>query len=284
MLGLLVFSSYSYSNDDTVYGQTGNASASSLDWVMRNIIPQQAGLTISNVIYQYTTVKETADDMVVHVQNENALGSGYIFRSSDDWSGKPGNTINKIVPVPNVDLSFWGDGSIEVDGIGAVVDPSVIYTYQYKPCFDPQSDPTCPGWIDPQVQMIMDGTQVVEVYDPLSDEYIQQELAKKAQIEEENLQEKNRRVREQERKTDRLERILGVVNVTLLASEAEIKATELFALNYIPSSYNKEMKGGVYNDKPTLKDNKLPVNLNARKVGLAQQLLHEDMVNSQYQN
>ena len=54
---------------------------------MQNILPQQAGLTVGNVIYKYTAVKNEQDDMLVHVQNEDALGDGYIFRETDDWSG-----------------------------------------------------------------------------------------------------------------------------------------------------------------------------------------------------
>ena len=96
-LALLVCSCYSYSND-TVYGSTSNAAANGYRWVMTNVLPQQLGLTVGNVIYQYTTVKNTDDDMVVSVQNENARGEGYIFRSVDDWSGLPGNSINKVVP------------------------------------------------------------------------------------------------------------------------------------------------------------------------------------------
>jgi hypothetical protein len=99
---------------------------------MTNVLPQQAGLTVGNVIYQYTTVKNTDDDMVVSVQNENAKGNGYIFKSSDDWSGIPGNTINKVVPVGNIDISYWGDGSIDWTGTGSVTDANVIYTYQCR--------------------------------------------------------------------------------------------------------------------------------------------------------
>ena len=105
-LALLVCSSYSYSEE--VFGSTTNAASAGYNWVMTNLLPAQAGLQVNGVVYRYTAVKNTDDDMVVHVQNENARGAGYIFRSSDDWSGLPGNTINKVVPVNNVDISwFW---------------------------------------------------------------------------------------------------------------------------------------------------------------------------------
>jgi hypothetical protein len=66
---------------------------------MQNVLPQQAGLTVGNVVYRYETVKNTEDDMVVYVQNENSAGDGYIFRERDDWSGLPGNKIYKVVGV-----------------------------------------------------------------------------------------------------------------------------------------------------------------------------------------
>ena len=96
---LLAYSSYSCS--EIVYGQ-GRTEA--YNWVMQNILPQQAGLTVGNVIYRYTAVKNAEDDMLVHVQNEDALGNGYIFRETDDWSGLEGNKIYKVVPTGGIPL------------------------------------------------------------------------------------------------------------------------------------------------------------------------------------
>ena len=42
------------------------------------------GIDINGVIYQYTAVKDRADPFTVSIQNENATGSGYIFRETDD--------------------------------------------------------------------------------------------------------------------------------------------------------------------------------------------------------
>ena len=50
---------------------------------MTNILPQQAGLTVGSVIYKYRAIKDPESDMIVYVQNENALGDGYIFREED---------------------------------------------------------------------------------------------------------------------------------------------------------------------------------------------------------
>jgi hypothetical protein len=278
-LGLLAYCSSSYS--DTVYGQTQNAAAAGLTWGMYNVLPQQAGLIVSGVIYRYTTVKNAEDDMIVHVQNENALGSGYIFRSSDDWSGVPGNSINKLVPVNDIPIEYWGMGSIEVEGQGWVEEPVVIYNYSYQPCFDPQSDPTCPGYIDPSILTIIDPMQYVK--DPLEDELIQAELEKKAEEDDENEEEKDRERMEKLEKLESLEKLLGGVNATIADAIAQAKFAELTAMQ-LPTSYNTQLVGGVYRETIELQDAKMPSNPSGRRVGLAQQLLHEEMVQSQYRS
>ena len=278
---MLVCSSYSYS--DTVYGLTSNAASNGYNWVMTNILPQQAGLTVGNVVYRYTTIKNTSDDMVVHVQNENALGEGYIFRSSDDWSGLPGNTINKVVPVNNIDISYWGNGSIQVDGFGTVEDASVIYTYQYDPCFDPQTDPACPGYIAP-----VDYSLEALVYEE-DQRYIQDELdRKKTLLDEEEQEELDRRktiLAKKRRETDeRLEVLLGFVNTDALSQEQLIRHGQLTATNSLSSSYYTAIPGGTYQETIALIDSKLPDAKKGLRVNLATQILHQKMVDLQYDN
>jgi hypothetical protein len=282
VLALLACSSYSYS-DETVFGTTGNAASDGYNWVMTNILPQQAGLAVNGVIYQYTTVKNTEDDMVVSVQNENARGSGYIFREVDDWSGIPGNTINKVIPVNNIDISYWGRGSIDWTGTGNVEDAKVIYTYQYDPCFDPQTDPTCPGYID---QFVVDlQSEQVEIVDPLDDDVIQDELDRKGVDTEDDDQEErdNKKMKSEKKIEERLEKILGIVNTTLLAADAVAKHEELISIAAIPTSYYSTIPGGVIDDAPKLADSNLPENKNALRVGLAQQVKHEKLVDLQYE-
>lgn len=268
---LLAYSSYSCS--DIVYGQ-GRTEA--YNWVMQNILPQQAGLTVGNVIYRYTAVKNIEDDMLVHVQNEDALGDGYIFRETDDWSGLEGNKIYKVIPVGAIPLERWGDGSIEVEGTGSVTDPSVIYTYQYDPCFDPQSDPTCPGYKTPYDPDLI---PVVEFNDPLQDELVLAEMERQAAIEEE--EEYERKIRIKKVKVD-LEKMLGGINRGAMDGQAEAQEAALFAMNYIPVSYTSSLNGGVYTDMPMIPDSQIPKNKKGKRLGLAQQKLHEEMVTKQY--
>ena len=249
---------------------------------MTNVLPQQAGLEVNGVVYRYTTVKKPEDDMIVHIQNKNAIDSGYIFRNSDNWSGLPGNTINKSVPVANIPIQFWGDGSIDVEGKGDVVNASVIYTYQFNPCFDPQSDPSCPGYKDP-FELVQ---QAIVIVDPLDDEFIRSELERKAKSEDEEEKEQQRkRVAQEKKQRERLEVALGAVNSALMTAEAEAKAEELFSMSIIPTSYSLSIPGGNYPEGIRLQDKDFPENRRAlRRLGLAQQLLHEEMVQSQYDN
>jgi hypothetical protein len=275
------YSSYSVS-EELVFGSTQNAAAAGYTWVMTNVLPQQAGLEVNGVVYRYTTVKKTEDPMVVNIQNLNALGSGYIFRNSDNWSGLPGNTINKAVPINNIPIQFWGDGSIDVEGQGEVINASVVYTYQFDPCFDPQSDPSCPGYKNPAEFNI----QIDEVYDPLNDEFIQQEMQRRVSLDDEEEKDRQRRrVASEKKQRDRLEIALSVIDSALLTAEVEAKAADFFALAEIPQTYTVvNIPGGVYNETVRLMDARLPDNPRGARNTWAQQLLHEKMVDLQYVN
>lgn len=246
---------------------------------MTNILPDYTGLIVSGLVYQYTTVKDTADDMVVTVQNENLAGDGYIFRSVDDWSGLPGNSINKVIPIPAVLGSAFGDGSISWSGKGNVIDANVVYSYQYDLCFDPQADPTCPDYIKPIPEL-----PVIVVSDPLQDEFIRAEMEKKAALEDEE-EEAERLKKKKERKgKKRLEILLGSINSTLLSAQAQAQADLLLAMNAGIEVYYTSIPGGRYDETVSYADTQLPPNVNARRVSFAQQLLHEKMIKSQYSN
>lgn len=249
---------------------------------MQNILPQQAGLTVGNVIYKYTAVKNEQDDMLVHVQNEDALGNGYIFRETDDWSGLLGNRISKVVPVGAIPLERWGNGSIEVEGQGSVEDASVVYTYQYDPCFDPQSDPSCPDYQTPY--NLEDIIPVVEYEDPLQDEFIRAEMEKKAELEREKEQEEYERKKRSEKIKVDLEKLLGGLNAQMMNDSALLQEQALFALNYIPRSYLKSIDGGEYKDTLKFERKEISDNRKARRAIFAQQLKHEKMLQLQYDN
>jgi hypothetical protein len=87
MAGLVFSPSYSYSETVTPYfGVTGNAATNGNTWSMDNVLPEPPGLDINTIIYNYTIQKDVNDSGKVHVQNENADGTGYIFRETDEWN------------------------------------------------------------------------------------------------------------------------------------------------------------------------------------------------------
>ena len=244
---------------------------------MQNVLPQQAGLTISHIVYEYGVIKEEQDAMLVHVQNEDAINGGYIFRSTDDWTGQPSNVVKKIKPASQLPIEYWGPGSIEVEGKGDVVDPSVRYNWRYDPCFDPQSDPTCPGYMIP-----IDWQDIIPVVqDPLEDQYIQEELERQAEIEEED--ETQRKERLEKNKRD-IEKLLGGINQKLMSDLALLQEAAYFSVNLFPTSYYDTINGGVYEDALQLIDAELPDNKAGKRVNYTQQKLHEEMIQSQYDN
>ena len=117
------------------------------------------GVDINGVFYRYTAVKDPNDPYTVSIQNEAADGSGYIFRSTDDWSGGSGGTIQKYIPLPYSPLGDWGNGNIEQVGIGEVQDPVVLYSYRFDPS---------------RMQSFQEAYEfgTVSTYDALSDPYV----------------------------------------------------------------------------------------------------------------
>lgn len=248
---------------------------------MTNILPQQAGLEVTGLFYQYSTIKDTDSDMVVFVQNENAIDGGYIYQSIDDWSGLPQNTIRKYNPLADIPIEYWGDGSIEVQGNGEVTDATVIYNYRFDPCFDPQSDPECPGYEWP-----IDLTpEDVVVEDPLEDPFIKDEMDRKAKLEDEDEKDRDRRRAIAEKKTkSELERSLSIADNELNNAEAQALHQALLLTGAIPSSYTAiTLSGGTYPESVVLDGGNITDNRSGRRDSLRQQVLHEQMIRQQYE-
>lgn len=268
--------SYSYSEE--IFGTTNNAAQFGINWVMTNILPEYAGLEVNGLVYQYTAVKDPETDMIVYVQNEYADGNGYIFRNADDWSGLPGNTLSRAFAFPNLPATLWGPGSIEVDGFGSVKDASVIYSYRYDTCFDPQSDPSCPGYEEP-VEV-----PDIEIYDPLADQLVQEELERKARIQKEEEDKERQLRREQWAVSNVLEDLLGDGdNPSLIDPVAEALALALTS-RVLPTNYYDGLEGREYLETIILDGGDIQDNPRGRRSNLAQQLLHRQMVDSQYES
>lgn len=268
----LVYCCFSYS--ETINGTTANAAGNGLTWSMGNVLPAASGLTVDGVIYQYSAVKNPRDAMIVNIQNKDATQPGFVFRSQDDWTGLRGNTITKVVPVDNIPIIRWGAGSITVDGVGEVRNPSVVYKYKYDTCVDPLSSPSCPGYSAAMLKQLTE--KPVEIYDPLSDQYVKNVLDAKFTVEEEI------KIQLAAKRNDKP--IDKKLIVSPLSPKDALLESQLEMLNNIPGFelYKVSIPGGVYNDVLRYPDKKLPDSKDARRLGLAQERLHRTMVDLQY--
>jgi len=306
---LAAYSAQLYSSDYT-YGQTNNAANVGLNWVMSNVLPEATGLDVNGVIYRYTTVKNPADPMKVYVQNEDAINGGYIFRETDDWSGLPGGSINKLVPVDNIPYKYWGDGSIEVDGIGSVEDAYVAYTYRFRPCQDescaepveidlPEIDipeieddllievevfddskPT-PTTVDPRDVALSSLTMPeIDIYDPMQDALVDQATQPTDPMLYDNDQIQQNYELEKE---DDMEWSLSVAENAVALADGVTQASVIQAMNVVSlgSYYAASIDGGTYGDTLTLRDSDIPDNKRAFR-SMSEQKLHNDLINLQY--
>lgn len=289
LLVVVFWPSYSYSESIApYYGYTGNAiTDQSLRWSMPDILPDPPGLYIDNVLYQYRIDKETDDLVSVYVYNETADGSGYIFRDREDWQpgSLAGTQITKVVPLGRLHRDVFGDGGIEVEGPGSVYEPNVVYTYRVEPCYDPQFDPNCPGYKPPAPPPPPD----IEIYDAIASGDADQEQYRdpeEDELEEEELTEEELAKLEEEEKEDRemrLEAALFEAGRAALFAEALAKSqlkdsVQINMNNY----YAKSIPGGEYKDTVSIADRQMPDAKNGLRNGLAQQLLHQQMVEMQY--
>ena len=277
VLSLVLLPSYSYSEPYN-YGATGNAASNALRWAMDSILPSIGGVDINGLLYRYTTVKDPDADMKVHVGNHNASGDGYTFRETDEWSGVPGNTIVKSFPLSNIPASTWGTGFVEVEGEGTVKDAVVIYNYRLDKCYDPQSDPSCAGYVKP-----MPVLPEVIIYNALEDDAVLDTL----EADEFKYDEDGELIsdEDEEEEETRIEMGLTASANALTIFKAQNQNDIILAINKqtnINTYYDAKINGGTLNDAAGLKDGTIPDNKKALRNNLAQQVLHEKMVDLQY--
>lgn len=282
---LVASSSYCYS--EIVNGTTNNAAQNGLSWQMIPILPPQTGLTVGGVFYRYTIEKDPTSNSQVHIQNQDAINGGLLFRNTDDWSGLPGNTIINRFPLPNVPLQYFGDGSIEVEGDGTIQNPTIIYSYTYDTCANPISDPSCPGYESAMYQYLLDNNLLnneVLISNPLDDEFVQAALNQEVERDDES-DEAEKEDEEQEEEIDLQEALAAADNAIAIAEgAADLASLAATAdMNQFNTYLQMNIPGGVYNDRLQFEPKDIPDNRQALRVGLAQQLLHEQMVDSQYQ-
>jgi hypothetical protein len=217
-----------------------------------------SGLDISGVIYRYTAVKERADPFTVTVQNEHT-GGGYIFRETDDWSGKPGQTISKAIPIDYSPIRYWGQGSIETTGLGSVEDPQVVYTYRF---------------IEPEIEQTV--SALPALYSALDDPYAQQQPTERPESSDEDQASKDK-----DEEEEPLEKALAASDADL--SMAVGQTGMIAAMNPVTmhNYYAMSIPGGVYQETVILNGGEIKDNRRAFR-SMANDRLHNQMVEEQW--
>jgi len=260
---LAAYSAASYSSD-VIYGYTPNVAAGGSSWSMSESVLGVApvpGLDISGVLYKYTAVKERPDDFTVTIQNANAVDGGYVFRETDDWSGRTGQTIVKQIPVGYVPIRFWGDGEIVTTGVGSVVDPQVVYTYRF---IEPEPEPQTPPTINP--------------YNALEDDAVQRATAETdRELYEDDEVEKDK---DEEEEKD-MEKALAALQSGLEMAKGQDGM--LAAMNPVTMTtyYAATIPGGAYQETVILDGGQIKDNRRAFR-SMANDKLHTKMVEEQY--
>lgn len=253
---------------------------------MENVLPAEAGLVVDGLAYRYSVEKLAEDDMKVHIRNESTLTYGeYIINETDDWSGLPGNTISKLLSFGSIPREAIGDGEIAIEGTGVVKDANVIYTYRFDECYNPLSDPSCPGFNEALYKWLLENGFLngeVDVNNPYYDEYVQLMLKRKTDAEEEEQEEEQ--PKEENSDEEDMQSKLAVNDTSMNIANAAMQNAMLDALRNVPKfeSYYTSIPGGTYEETIKLQDAELPDNRRALN-NLAQQSLHRDMVRSQYE-
>ncbi len=281
--------SYSYCYSDTTYGVTNNASRDALAWAMQNVLPDSTPpyitVEVNGLHYQYTMLKDPDADATVTILNEDAQNPGQnVFEHTDDWNQKYGGTIRKFFRFGYTDSSRWGDGRIEVEGEGTVVDPFVIYNYKQvidedmQRCLSPLSDPSCPGYEAALADYLAGLNDDPMPDDPFYDEWVQASLNEESEKPEEEIE-----VEEKEEQDEPLEKRLGGDNAQLVdaATQGAVLA-ELAQPLKLNSYYDLTISGGQYQDALVLPSTNYPDNNRALR-NLASDANHRSMVRSQYE-
>jgi hypothetical protein len=272
------------------YGYTGNAVADqALRWSMGDILPKNVpGVFLDNIIYSYKIDKNIDDTVAVTIYNENAAGNGYVFRETDEWlpGSIAGTQIDKVLPLGRLHREIFGEGGIEVVGPGSVYDGNVVYTYKVEPCYDPQYDPNCPDYkipvpVMPEIDYeiydaVAEGDSSQEEWNPSEDDYSDEETLTEEELAEQEAEEDKDR-------EERLEEAFFEAGRAALFAQALTASMLKDAQNIDLNTYtSKAIPGGTYKETVTLVSPNMADNKSGLRNGFAQQLLHQQMVEMQY--
>ena len=262
------------------YGYTSNAALLGNSWDMTSkVLGMNAvgGMDVTGVIYQYTAVKDKDDNFVVTVGNED-LDGNYLWKDTEDWSGKYGMKIRKLIPLAFLPIAKFGKGKIATTGTGSVEDANVIYMYRFDACFDPQSDPSCPGYVKP-----IPVVPKIIIYDALEDDNVKDATE---ETDKELIEEKEESNEDEEREEDEMQLQMALAsstNALTIANEAT-QGSIVKAMNTatnINNYYVAKIVGGAYKETTSLFGGDIVDNKQVFK-DLTQDKLHNKMLEEQY--
>ena len=235
------------------------------------------GMDISGVIYTYNPIKLIEDDFVVTVENDK-VGGGFVFQDTEDWSQKYPIRIKKVIPLAYTPIAVFGDGRIRTTGTGTLEDASVVYIYRFDHCFDPQIDPSCPGYKKPEPPKLPD----LPDYDALQDESVK--LAQKETDRELLEEEEAKEEEEEEDEEEEMEMLLATTENALAIADGISQAVLMATINQatnINSYYVAQIPGKIYRESIVLQDKDIVDNRRAFR-SLGQDKLMNQMIEEQY--
>ena len=278
VLLLLLF--YSFSVHAYSFGYTPNVAISGLEWTMTPTYLGAngiGGMDVSGVTYKYTPIKNKEDDYVVTLENDK-VGGGFVFQDVQDWSQREGGIeIRRTIALPYLPLAIFGDGRLKQEGTGSIEDADVRYIYRFDPCFDPQSDPSCPGYVKPKPPPLPD----IPDYDALQDESVS--LAQK-ETDRELLEDEQADKDEEDEDEESLEsKLADTTNALTIANEISQSAIlkELNNVTNLTNYYVYTIPDNYYPDTVALQGGTIVDNRRALR-SLSQDARINEMIEEQY--
>jgi len=263
------------------FGYTPNVAISGLEWTMTPTYLGANGINgmdVSGVTYKYIPIKNKNDDYVVTLENDK-VGGGYVFQDVQDWSQREGGIeVRRTIALPYTPIAIFGDGRLKQEGTGSIEGADVRYIYRFDSCFDPQSDPNCPGYKKPPPPKLPD----IPDYDALQDESVaiaQKETDRKLSKEDQAEKEED-----EEEDEESLEFMLAdVENAIAMANEIaqSVILQQLNNVTNLTNYYVSTIPDNYYPDAVALQGGTIVDNRRALR-SLSQDARMNEMIEEQY--
>jgi hypothetical protein len=262
------------------FGYTPNVAISGLEWTMTPTYLGAngiGGMDVSGVTYKYTPIKNKEDDYVVTLENDK-VGGGYVFQDVQDWSQREGGIeVRRTIALPYTPIAIFGDGRLKQEGTGSIEGADVKYIYRFDHCFDPQSDPNCPGYKKPPPPPLPE----IPDYDALQDESVS--LAQK-ETDKELLEDEQADKDDEEEDEESLEsKLADTTNALTIANEISQSAIlkELNNVTNLSNYYVYTIPDNYYPDTVALQGGTIVDNRRALR-SLSQDARMNEMIEEQY--